>query len=1068
MNRPPATDIPPSAVLPAAEWARRQAASRRTLRRANLAVALALGTVLALAFGAVWQTHRAVRLQAAAELERTRAEAAEAEAGQELRRALLAEAVATRQGARLDRREVTLDILRRAAAMGPSPELRDQAVATLALPEYRLKSRIALDTSTVRFAITPDLDRCALVMPQGDIEIRRFSDGTVEGRLERGLPGIPAEQGPPVLLEFAPEGRRLAVRYAGGAFALWELDTMSLRVHRDTDRVRRLASPPRFSTDGQYLVAPVFEPDGMAVIDAGNGATVAHFPGISSFNHVAVRPGRRQFAAELGSRVAVLDWDNGAVLAEFPFAAGSRALAWSPDGGRLAIAGNALAVEVWDWSTHGVLRLSGHQDAVFSCAFDATGTRLATASFDGISRIWDLRDGRLLAMATDRRLVAWGSAGESAWSVSGQHLEIRREPDGGVLGRWLGLPDESDGVTFDIHPDGLLAWSRDSRGRIWQWDLSRKAGPKPTGLTGVDSFSVDPRGPRLLFTREGRVDAAGIRGPDDPGGVGLEPPTPAEATLDHRVDLVVPSAESAKQAYVFLAAGAVWVGSGTTGSPPVRVEGLLHSSVDRRSGSCWGTGTIALSPDGRWFVCGADGISGTHVFDAGTGATVTRLDDDTGGVQFSPDGQWVVLASVHACRVYETGGWTRAWAQAADAQHPNYSAVAAWAPDGSRLAYAESTRTVALLEAGTWRRLATLESPSGSPLVAMRWSADGRRLVGLTRDHAVEVWKFPALQEALAGLGLGWDQAPVGPPTGGARAGRTAPSYPTWVAVAVLITAGWVAVIAMMSLRRHRKLLEDYGRAEELAARRERELALERDISQLKSSFVAMVSHEFRTPLGITMSAVELLRNYLDRLSPGKKTELLEDIYRSTRHMSSLMEQVLLLGRAESGRLGCRLAPLDLPALVERLLDEARSATDHRCVLRFETHGSWDGARGDESLLAHALSNLVSNAVKYSARGQEVVVEARRDGADAVLVVRDRGIGIPAGDQARLFEAFHRGTNVGQTPGTGLGLLIVKRCIDLHGGRIEVHSQEGQGTAFTVRVPLFQSAGVPALPAEVG
>ncbi|MBX3747676.1 MAG: hypothetical protein KF833_20395 [Verrucomicrobiae bacterium] len=1045
----------PSA-LPAAEWARRQESSRRSVRRANLAVATALGTVLALAFGAVWQGHWAVRSQGEAIVERERAELAQAEARQELWRALLAEARATRQSSTLDRREVGLSILARAAGLGATAELRDQAVATLALPEYRLEASIPLGDTANRYAFDRAVRRAAVVMPDGDVVVRRFPDGAEVARLGREGTSVPGEQGMPMLLEFDPAGEALAVRYARGAFGVWTLGEAGLRFVRDGDRERRQASVPRFTSDGRHLVAPVFAPDGFAVIEADTGRMVAHFPEVSSFRHAAPRPGKTQFAADLGTRVALFDWERGGEVAAHPFPAGARALAWTGDGRRLAIAGNALEVEVWEPGTGEVRRFPGHGDDVYDCAFDPAGRRLATSSLDGTARLWDAVDGRLLAVATDRRLVAWGPGERSGWVVSRERLEVRVGPVGGVLERVAGVPGRSDGLTFDMDGEGQWGWSRDGEGRVWQWDLGRGTGPEPTGLTGVSSLSYDAAGSVLLLTRDGWLEACPWDRIGDGGLPGAMSGTPRRlaGVRSRNVDLVMAGLGGRGRVLVELGAGAVWADSGEDGRDPVEIDDLLHSSVDRRSGSARGTGTVALSPDGRWVACGADGIRGPGVFDVRTGRRVATLGEETGGVQFSADGRWVLLASVRGCQVFETRGWERVWWRPAAVRHPNYSAVGAVSPDGTRVVYGESSRHLVLLEGGSGRTLAALESPAASPWVAARWSDDGRRVIGLTRENAVEIWDLEALGEALAGMGLDWDKPLSGPPV--AVFGEVEmPRYPTWVAIGVLATAGMVAGIAMVSLRRHRRLIGDYAVAEDRAARRDRELALEREVGELKSSFVTMVSHEFRTPLGITMSAVELLRHYLDRLSAGKRSELLEDIYGATLRMSGLMEQVLLLGRAESGRLGCRTGPLDLEGLVGQLLDEARSATARRCRCVFETEGDLDGARGDESLLRHILSNLISNAVKYSPPGGEIGVGMRRDGEDAVLSVRDRGIGIPEADQGRLFEAFHRGGNVGQTPGTGLGLLIVKRCVTLHGGGIAVASREGEGTVFTVRLPLF-------------
>jgi PAS domain S-box-containing protein len=235
----------------------------------------------------------------------------------------------------------------------------------------------------------------------------------------------------------------------------------------------------------------------------------------------------------------------------------------------------------------------------------------------------------------------------------------------------------------------------------------------------------------------------------------------------------------------------------------------------------------------------------------------------------------------------------------------------------------------------------------------------------------------------------------------------------------------------------------------------ERALEQERELGELKSRFVTMVSHEFRTPLGIIMSAVELLQHYSDRLPEDEKQRQLQEIQSSTKHMGGLMEQVLLLGRAEAGKLTCKPTPLDLICFAERIIDETQSISNRKCPIKLITEGDITNAAADEALLRHILGNLVANAVKYSPAGEEVVLSLRREGPNAAFAVIDRGIGIPEKDRARLFEAFHRCSNVGDTPGTGLGLVIVKRCVDLHGGILDVESETGRGSTFTVRLPVF-------------
>lgn len=245
-------------------------------------------------------------------------------------------------------------------------------------------------------------------------------------------------------------------------------------------------------------------------------------------------------------------------------------------------------------------------------------------------------------------------------------------------------------------------------------------------------------------------------------------------------------------------------------------------------------------------------------------------------------------------------------------------------------------------------------------------------------------------------------------------------------------------------------------------------LAQEKELSELKSSFVSMVSHEFRTPLAVILSSAELLKNHLERLPPNVREEQLTAICGSAREMSKMIDEVLLLGKVEGGQMRFAPAPLDLRELCVRLIDEMHSATQHRCLIELHAPDGSIAAEGDEALLRHILANLLSNAVKYSASSEPVRLEIQRDGAHAILTVADRGVGIPAADLPKIFQAFQRAGNVGQIAGTGLGLVIVQHCVDLHGGTIELQSEIGKGTRVTVRLPLFKVARGRRLKSKAG
>jgi PAS domain S-box-containing protein len=252
-------------------------------------------------------------------------------------------------------------------------------------------------------------------------------------------------------------------------------------------------------------------------------------------------------------------------------------------------------------------------------------------------------------------------------------------------------------------------------------------------------------------------------------------------------------------------------------------------------------------------------------------------------------------------------------------------------------------------------------------------------------------------------------------------------------------------------------------------------LDAERQLNQLKTAFVGMVSHEFRTPLGIIQTATELLDRHHDRLRPEQRNQYTGTILTAVRRMTGMMEHILLLARIDSSRIALNRSVIDLTAWLEKSLAEIQTtcpsrdlcacraenaaapcANCHHLHLRIDPAPELRRASLDESLLHHIVGNLFSNACKYSPPGTPVEVTLGLRKNIITLSVHDHGCGIPAEEQPHLFDGFFRGSNVGNTPGTGLGLAITRRCVDLLGGTIAVHSKPGSGTTFTVNLPLTQ------------
>jgi PAS domain S-box-containing protein len=231
-------------------------------------------------------------------------------------------------------------------------------------------------------------------------------------------------------------------------------------------------------------------------------------------------------------------------------------------------------------------------------------------------------------------------------------------------------------------------------------------------------------------------------------------------------------------------------------------------------------------------------------------------------------------------------------------------------------------------------------------------------------------------------------------------------------------------------------------------------LAKEKEVSGLKSHLISTTSHEFRTPLSTILSSAQLLEQYAVQISPTKQATHLQHIQVAARQMADLLNDILTLARVDAGRGRCTPAPLDLPALCATLAEEAQ-ITDHAGrQIHLTVQAAQAVALLDEKLLRQILQNLLSNALKYSPPAGVVYFDLHIQDNFATFTIRDQGIGIPADEQAHLFEPFYRASNVVNTPGSGLGMAIAKSSVDLHGGTITVDSKLGVGTVVTVNIPI--------------
>ena len=229
-------------------------------------------------------------------------------------------------------------------------------------------------------------------------------------------------------------------------------------------------------------------------------------------------------------------------------------------------------------------------------------------------------------------------------------------------------------------------------------------------------------------------------------------------------------------------------------------------------------------------------------------------------------------------------------------------------------------------------------------------------------------------------------------------------------------------------------------------------LERERELSDLKTRFVSMASHEFRTPLTTIVSSTEILENYSERMQAEQKTRHFGKIQAAAQHMTQLLDDVLLFGKADADQLQTSPTTFDFHELAQEILEQVQLNAPQN--LMFDVNLTCGIVTLDKTLMHHILNNLLTNAIKYSPEGGTISFNVECTNDNLIICVQDQGIGIPLKDQEHLFEPFHRAQNVDTIQGTGLGLAITKRAVDLHCGAINIESTEGMGTTFTITIPI--------------
>ncbi len=234
-------------------------------------------------------------------------------------------------------------------------------------------------------------------------------------------------------------------------------------------------------------------------------------------------------------------------------------------------------------------------------------------------------------------------------------------------------------------------------------------------------------------------------------------------------------------------------------------------------------------------------------------------------------------------------------------------------------------------------------------------------------------------------------------------------------------------------------------------------LSKERDLNELKSRFVSMASHEFRTPLSTILSSASLIGRYTDESAAEKRGKHINRIKSSVTNLTNILDDFLSLGKLEEGRVDLTLGDSDVVALINEVVDELNVIMKPGQEIKVTVKGDPMPIQSDNRLLKNVIINVTSNAIKYSPPESKIDLKLSYENEKATIHIVDKGIGIPEKDQQHLFTRFFRAGNATNLEGTGLGLNIVKKYLELLKGSISFKSKLNEGTSFTIELPYKHS-----------
>jgi WD40 repeat protein len=732
---------------------------QKFIRRNKLATvsAAAISTVLVLGITiSTWQAVKARRAEREQSRLRGEAQTAKQDATEQLGSAYLAQARARRISAVAGLRFESLAAIRKAAAIKPSLELRNEAISSMVLTDVRwLKekdfSRRALVATDGR------VNRYALTQPGATISIRRVSDDSELAH----LPSVGAALTGVWL--FSPDGNLLGVFYADDRLRVWDCNKSEIILEAQG------VKGADFTPDSTKLVT--LENSNLVMYALGDAAATARptkHPFAGGSWVLTFHPAGRLLAAytEAQTNLLVLDTDSGKTVLALPHPKNLLRMAWHPDGRHMATTCYDNLIHIWDTTTGQPIQLLP-ADQVVSVGFNRRGSLLASSGWDGKTRLWDFANSRQLVSiyragfingfrAGDQELVCshWDGTGLDFFEVAnGEGLRTIHQREKGTEG--------VGGTVIFSHDGGLLAYQTSGGTRLWDMMAEREIG----ALDGQDMTPVgfDAADNNLLVAGTAGLFRWPIKrsGPDS--GLGVDAAVLIPVHIPGRAGRISTDGTTC----VFVGVDRCEIFKTDTFDEPVR------------TGIQPGMRFMTLTPDGSLIATGAWHSPGVVVWDAKTGKKVKELpgEDEMNTVTFSPDGRQLVVSTRSDYRFFAVGPWST-MLQIPQPAGNDFAATMAFSRDGKIFAGTHSRNAVRLFDAKSGQILADLEAPDAKMVTGLGFNADGTELAAGEGLGVVHIWDLRLIRERLANLGLDWDSPPYSRGNNSPRASSMAPPIP--------------------------------------------------------------------------------------------------------------------------------------------------------------------------------------------------------------------------------------------------------------------------------------------------